>query len=100
MKYSWCWVKMGGLLEAGSSISLIRKVENERYIPINMGGKFVEGIDEFEEDDPDALLVSRLCGDLTDEMMDNEVSPYDGGLVDIPVRIGAVGRKKKIPQRK
>ena len=60
----------------------------------------MESIDEIEEDDSDALLVSRLCGDFIDEAMDNEESPFDRGLVDIPVRMAAVERKKKRPQKK
>jgi hypothetical protein len=51
---------------------------------------------ESEEDeiDTDIFTISRLCGDLMEEMMDDNNVDLDGVLVDVSIKV-AKGKKKK-----
>ena len=44
---------------------------------------------DYEEDDidPDSSTISRLYGDLTEEVMDDNSAGLDGVLVDIPIKV-------------
>jgi len=80
------------------SVALILDTEKERLKPSNV----IHSIDkefELEEDeiDPDTSTISRLCGDLTEEVMDDNSAGLDGILVDIPIKV-AKNRKKETPQ--
>jgi hypothetical protein len=83
------------------SVALIKVVENERLKPSCV----VDSIDkenESEEDeiDPDISTISRLCGDLMEEVMDDNSAGLDGVLVDIPIKVAKIRKSKKIINRK
>jgi hypothetical protein len=65
----------------------------------------VDSIDkenESEEDeiDPDISTISRLCGDLMEEVMHDNSAGLDGVLVDIPTKVAKIRKSKKIINRK
>ena len=69
------------------------------------GGKNKVDVDDNEENDSDAFLISRLCADLMEEPMDDDDACLDGVLVDIPVQARQLrgdkkSRKKKIAAKK
>ena len=79
------------------SVALILDTEKERLKPSNV----VHSIDkefESEEDeiDPDTSTISRLCGDLTEEVMDDNSVGLDGVLVDVPIKVAKSKKKKKL----
>jgi hypothetical protein len=55
---------------------------------------------ESEEDeiDPDTFTISRLCGDLMEEVMDDNSADLDGVLVDVPIKVAKGKKKKETPQ--
>jgi len=52
---------------------------------------------DFEEDeiDPDTSTISRLCGDLTEEVMDDSNADLDGVLVNVPIKVAKNKKKLK-----
>jgi len=52
----------------------------------------------FEEDeiDPDTSTISQLCGDLTEEVMDDNNADLDGVLIDVHVKVAKSKKKKKL----
>ena len=71
-----------------SSVALIKDVEKERVKPSNFLNKF-ENENDVEEDeiDPEISTLSRLCGDLTVEVMDDNNADLDGVLVNVPIEV-------------
>jgi hypothetical protein len=49
---------------------------------------------EEDEINPDITTLSQLCGDLTEEVMDDNSVDLDGVLVNVPIKV-AKNRKKK-----
>jgi hypothetical protein len=80
------------------SISLIKDVEAERLKAPKSVNK-LENECDFEEDeiDPDTSTISRLCGDLTEKVMDDNNADLDGIHVNVPIKV-AKSKKNKIPQ--
>jgi hypothetical protein len=86
-----------------TSVALIKDVEKERLKPSHLFNKVdvqnnLDFDSDFEEDeiDPDTSTVSRLCGDLTEEVMDDNIADLDGVLVDIPIKMAKNKKKKKL----
>ena len=44
--------------------------------------------------------LSRLCGDLTEEVMDDNSAGLDGVLVDVPIKVAKSKKKKKLLNKK
>jgi hypothetical protein len=82
------------------SVSLIKDVERERLKAPECSNKFEIDTD-FEEDeiDPDTSTISRLCGDLTEEVMDDSFADLDGVLVDVPIKVAKSKKKLKLLNR-
>jgi hypothetical protein len=82
------------------SVALIKDVERERLKPSNVFNTH-DNENESEEDeiDPDTSTISQLCGDLTEEVMDDNSAGLDGVLVDVPIKV-AKSKKKKRPLNK
>jgi hypothetical protein len=83
------------------SVALIKDVENERLKPSCV----VDSLDKENESDeneidPDTSTVNRLCGDLTEEVMDDSSAGLDGVPVDIPIKVAKIRKSKKIINRK
>ena len=78
------------------SISLIKDVEAERLKAPKTVNK-LENECDFEEDeiDPDTSTISRLCGDLTEEVMDDSNADLDGILVNVPIKVAKNKKKLK-----
>ena len=53
---------------------------------------------DFEEDeiDPDSSTISRLCGDLTEEVMDDNNADLDGVPVNVPIKVAKCKKKLKL----
>jgi hypothetical protein len=70
------------------SIALIKDVERDRLKPSNFSN-FSENENDGEEDeiDPDISTLSRLCGDLTEKVMDDNSADLDGVLVNVPIMV-------------
>jgi hypothetical protein len=62
--------------------TLLNKTENETDI-------------EEDEIDPDISTLNRLCDDLTEEVMDDNSTDLDGALVDVPIKVAKIRKKKK-----
>jgi hypothetical protein len=78
-----------------SSIDLLKNVENDRLKSSFCSTKNeIEIESEEDEIDPDTFTISRLCGDLTEEVMDHNNAGLDGVLVDVPIKVAK--RKKKL----
>ena len=77
--------------------SLIKDIERERLKAPKCFNNFENDID-FEEDemDPDTSAISRLCGDLTEEVMDDNSANLDGVLVNVPIKVAKTKKKKKL----
>jgi hypothetical protein len=52
---------------------------------------------EEDEINPDITTLSRLCGDLTEEVMDDNSADLDGVLVNVPIKVAKNTKKKKKP---
>ena len=78
------------------SVALIKEVERDRLKPSNSFNK-LENETDIEEDeiDPDISTLSQLCGDLTQEVMDDNSADLDGVLVNIPIKVAKIRKKKK-----
>jgi hypothetical protein len=78
------------------SITLIKDVERDRSKPSSLPNK-IENETDIEEDeiDPDIFTLSRLCGDLTEKMMDDDSADLDGVLVNVPIKVAKTKKKKK-----
>ena len=78
------------------SVALIKDVKRDRLIPSNFLNKF-ENENDVEEDeiDPDISTLSRLCGDLTEEVMDDSNADLDGILVNVPIKVAKNKKKLK-----
>jgi len=83
------------------SIALIKDIEQER-LKSSYVGNLIDKECESEEDevDPDSSTISRLCGDLTEEVMDDSNVGVDGVLVHIPIKVAKNKKIKKLPNRK
>ncbi|CAD6217740.1 unnamed protein product [Miscanthus lutarioriparius] len=79
------------------SIALLKNVERERLKPSICLNKDENEFDsEKDEIDPDTFTISRLCGDLTEEVMDDNNADLDGVLVNVPIKVGKTKKKKKL----
>jgi hypothetical protein len=78
------------------SVALIKDIERDRSKPSNLLNKneIETGIEE-DEIDLDISTLSRLCGDLTEEVMDDNSADLDGTLVDVPIKVARIKKKKK-----
>ena len=43
----------------------------------------------------DPFIIGQLCGNLTDEGLDDLGGCLDGGLVNVPIKVSVVKRKKR-----
>jgi hypothetical protein len=79
------------------SIALLKKVETERLRP-SMGSNINEKECDSEEEEivPDTFTISRLCGDLAEEVMDDNNADLDGVLVNVPIKVAKTKKKKKL----
>jgi hypothetical protein len=82
------------------SIDLLKNIEKDRLKPSICPSKNEIEIESEEEDeiDPDTFTISRLCGDLTEEVMDNNSADLDGVLVDVPIKVAESKKEKETPQ--
>jgi hypothetical protein len=55
---------------------------------------------EEDEINPDITTLSRLCGDLMEEVMDDNSADLDGVLVNVPIKVAKNTKKKKKPLNK
>jgi hypothetical protein len=79
------------------SIDLLKIVEKDRLKPSICPSKNeIEIESEEDEIDPDTFTISRLCGYLTEEVMDNNSADLDGVLVDVPIKVAKSKKKKKL----
>jgi len=72
--------------------------ERERLKPslcLNKGENEIDS--EEDEIDLDTFTISQLCGDLTEEVMDDNSADLDGVLVDVPIKV-AKSKKKETSQ--
>ena len=79
------------------SVALIEEVERDRLKPSNFLN-LSENENDGEEDeiDPDISTLSRLCGDLTEEVMDDNSADLDGVLVNVPIKVAKSKKKLKL----
>jgi hypothetical protein len=78
------------------SISLIKNIEEQRLKVPKHVNKLESDCDHDEDEiDPDTSTISRLCGDLTEEVMDDSVADPDGVLVNVPIRVAKNKKKFK-----
>jgi len=83
------------------SVTLIKEVEKERMKPSNLLITHDNEIDSKEDEiDPDTSTISRLYGDLTEEVMDDNSAGLDGVLVDVPIKVAKSKKKKKLLNKK
>jgi hypothetical protein len=76
------------------SIALLKNAERERLKPSICLNKIENEINSEEDEiDPDTFTISRLCGDLTEAVMDNNIADLDGVLVNVPIKV-AKSKKK------
>jgi hypothetical protein len=78
------------------SVALIKDIERDRSKPSNLlnKNKTETGIEE-DEIDLDISTLSRLCGDLTEEVMDDNSADLDRALVGVPIKVAIIKKKKK-----
>jgi len=78
------------------SVALIKDVERDKLKPSNSFNKLENEADiEEDEIDPDISTLSQLCGNLTQEVMDDNSADLDGVLVNIPIKVAKIRKKKK-----
>jgi hypothetical protein len=77
------------------SVDLIKDVERERLKPSISFTHDIEIDSKEDEIDTDISTISRLCGDLTEEVMDDNSAGLGGVLVDIPIKVARSKKKKK-----
>jgi hypothetical protein len=83
------------------SVALILDVEKKRLKPSNVAYSIDKECDSEEDEiNPDTSTISRLCGDLTEEVMDDNGVGLDGVLVDIPIKVAKNRKSKKLLNRK
>ena len=79
------------------SIALLKNVERERQKPSICLNKNANEFDSEEDEiDPDTFTISRLCGDLTEEVMDDNSTDLDGVLINVPIKVAKTKKKKKL----
>jgi hypothetical protein len=79
------------------SIALLKNVERERLKLSICLNKIENEIDSEEDEiDLDTFTISRLCGDLTEKVMDNNSADLDGVLVNVPIKVAKSKKKKKL----
>jgi hypothetical protein len=79
------------------SISLIKDVETERLKAPKVVNNLENDCDfEVDEIDPDKSAISRLYGDLTKEVMDDNNADFDGVLVNVPIKVAKNKKKLKL----
>jgi hypothetical protein len=79
------------------SIDLLKNVENDRLESSFCSSENeIEIESEEDEIDPDTFTISRLCDDLTEEVMDDNSAGLDGVLVDVPIKVAKRKKKKKL----
>jgi hypothetical protein len=83
------------------SVSLIKDVEREKLMAPKCFNNFENDID-FEEDeiDPDTSAISRLYGNLTEEVMDDNSADLVGVLVNIAIKVAKSKKKMKLLTKK
>jgi len=78
------------------SIALLKNVERERLKPSICLNKNENEFDSEEDEiDLDTFTISRLCGVLTEEVMDDNSADIDGVLVNVPIKVAKTKKKKK-----
>ena len=83
------------------SVTLIKEVEKERMKSSNLLITHDNEIDSEEDEiDPNTSTISPLCGDLTEEVMDDNSAGLDGVLVDVPIKVAKSKNKKKLLNKK
>jgi hypothetical protein len=78
------------------SVALIKDVEKERLKPlyvVNSPDKEIES--EEDEINPDTTTISRLCGNLMEEVMGDNSVGLDRVLVDIPIKVAKIESQRK-----
>jgi hypothetical protein len=79
------------------SISLIKNIEEERLKAPKYVNKPENDCDHDDDEiDPDNSTISQLCGELTEEVMDDSVADLDGVLVNVPIRVAKNKKKLKL----
>ena len=79
------------------SIALLKNVEREKLKQSICLNKNKNEFDSEEDEiDPDTSTISRLCGDLTEEVMDDDSVDLDGVLVNVPIKVAKTKKKKKL----
>jgi hypothetical protein len=79
------------------SIALLKNVERERLKPSICLNKIENEIDSEEDEiDPDTFTTSRLYGDLTEKVMDDNSADIDGVLVNVPVKVAKSKKNSSI----
>jgi len=79
------------------SIALLKNVERERLKPSICLNKNENEFDSEEDEiDLDTFTISRLCGVLTEEVMDDNSADIDGVLVNVPIKVAKTKKKKKL----
>ncbi|XP_066361565.1 uncharacterized protein [Miscanthus floridulus] len=89
------------LEKAEKRVAIKNLEENEevekRMKPSNLLITHDNEIDSEEDEiDPDTSTISRLYGDLTEEVMDDNSVGLDGVLVDVPIKVAKSKKKKKL----
>jgi hypothetical protein len=79
------------------SIALLKNIERERLKPSLCLNKSENEIDSEEDEiDPDTFTISRLCGDLIEEVMDDNSADLNGVLIDVPIKVAKSKKEKKL----
>ena len=69
------------------SIDLLKNVEKDRLKPSICSSKNEIKIESEEDEiDPNTFTISRLYGELMEEVMDDNSADLDGVLVDVPIK--------------
>ena len=76
-------------------IALIKDVERDKLKPSNSFNKLENETDIEDEIDPNISTLSRLYGGLTEKVMDDNSVDLDGVLVNIPIKVAKIRKKKK-----
>ena len=77
------------------SIALLKKIERERLKTSICLNKNENEFDSEEEIDLDTFTISRLYGDLTKQVMDDNSADLDGVLVNVPIKVAKTKKQKK-----
>jgi hypothetical protein len=81
------------------SIDLLRNVEKDRIKPSYYPSKKENEVESEDEINPDPFTISQLCGDLTEEVMDDNSANLDGYWLMYPSRWRKPKRKRNSSTR-